>query len=120
MAILSTLSVADTGINQIDSLLYGTKWGSNAVTFSFPAVRSDWTGYYSGSEPYSNFIGLNSMQQDAARSALAGWSNVCNLNFTETTGGTGVIRFGTSSLPSTSWAYYPSRSEVGGDVWFEQ
>ena len=118
MATLSTMSVTDTGINQIDSLLCGTKWGSNVVTFSFPATRNDWTGYSSGSEPYSNFIALNSMQQAAARAALESWSNVCNLSFTETTGGNGVIRFGTSSLPSTSWAYYPSWSEVGGDVWF--
>lgn len=114
----STASVNITGVNQIDSLLSGYKWGSNNVTFSFPTTKSQYSGYLYNEEPNKNFIALNTMQQNAARSALAKWASVCNLTFTETTGGNGTILFGTSSLPSTSWAYYPTTNAWGGDVWF--
>lgn len=119
--IQSVAGVTKTGVNQIDSLLSGYKWETNNVTFSFPTSSlqyTGYTGYYSQRETSNNFQSLNSMQQNAARSALAQWASVCNLNFMETTGGSGSIRFGTSSLPETSWAYYPSSGDKGGDVWF--
>jgi serralysin len=113
-------SAISIGWNMVDSELSGRKWSTTNLTYSFATTGSTWTGYSSGTEPYTGFAALNSAQQAAARSALQAWANVCNLTLTEVTepGSSGVIRFGTSSEPTTSWAYLPSTSELGGDVWF--
>lgn len=120
MATLGTLSVGLSGVNQIDSLLNGRKWQSTNLTFSFMTSGSSWSGYVTGSEPYSGFRSLTSTQQNAAQKVLTAWASVCNLTFTEVTEpeSLGVIRLGYSSLPTTSWAYLPQSDETAGDVWF--
>jgi serralysin len=40
------------------------------------------------------------------------------VEITETDSTHAVIRYANSSVPSTSWAYYPSSDPPGGDVWF--
>lgn len=117
----NTTSVSPTGNNQIDSLLSGTKWQSKNITFSFATNSSFWPGYGRNEEPYVGFQPLTQLQKNAVRAALALWSNVSGLTFQEVsdTGfSSGTIRFGRSSLPSTSWAYLPTNADYGGDVWF--
>lgn len=118
----STSSVATTGDNAIDSLLYGTRWGSGSatteMTFSFGTSSSVYISGYT--EPTSGFGEFSTHQKDAARAALDYWSNVANITFTEVTDSASVagdIRFAKSSEPSTAWAYLPSSSAKGGDVW---
>lgn len=121
-----------------DSLLQGPLWGtgtgSTIITYSFPF--SDDPGYWStssatgygpsnGSEaPWdAEFAPLNAQQQDAARAALAVWSNVANIIFqevTETTANVGTLRFAFTSYEmegSAAYAYLPSDAPIGGDVW---
>ena len=116
MATLPILSVNPSGQAAVDSLLLGRKWSSNALTYSFrTSVSSD-------SDFATGFAPLNAAQQAAARQALARWAAVCNLTFTEVpdTDNGGIIRLGTcsSTIISTSAAYYPNADESGGDVWF--
>lgn len=114
-ASISTASAS--GINAIDSLLYGAKWSDNAISFSFPMAITEYFDYTADEMP-SGFIALSPQQQQAARSTLMAWASVCNLTFSETTGGNGTIRFGTTSDVLTSFAFMPSAVGYGGDVWF--
>jgi len=67
----STTTVTPTGNNQIDSLLYGKKWTSKNITYSFANNNSLWWGYNSYSEPNVGFKPLTTAQQAAVRSALS-------------------------------------------------
>ena len=121
-----------------DSLLEGPLWGTGTgttiITYSFPF--SDDPGYWStssvtgygpsnGSEaPWdSDFAPLTAEQQDAARAALAVWSNVANIIFqevSETTANVGTLRFAFTGYEMTgaaAYAYLPESSARAGDIW---
>ena len=78
----------------INSLIFGTQWASNSISYSFPPANSYWstdanTGYgptNSLTEPWSpDFAPLSSYEINAVRTALASWSSVANLHFNEVT-----------------------------------
>jgi serralysin len=128
---VSTISLS--GSNTIDSLIFGSKWGSGlgagvSLTYSFPAALSsywyaiDYPQY--SAEPWQATAVLNSAAQSAAISALATWSNVANITFTQVGDNistVGEIRFQwtspTVSNDGQAWAYYPSSTPKAGDVW---
>jgi hypothetical protein len=133
-----TTAVADTGVNSIDSLVDGNKWGGSvgqgvslSYSFGFSAGSAFWyssstTGKYSTlNEPHAtNAFALNATQQTAAQGALATWASVANLSFTQVSeAGTNVgdIRLTwTSAGVSGEWghAYTPEPgSPASGDVW---
>src|SRR3954467_9613234 len=58
----STVTVATTGNSYIDGLLFGTKWASASLTYSFPTSPSYYSTYTS-SEPQTNFKAFTSVQQ---------------------------------------------------------
>lgn len=115
--------VASTGDTNIDSLLAGVKWGGAAhagVTLTFSFENSGSTYLPGQHEPTNGFHELTEVQKAAARAALDYWSNVADVHFVEVAdddAGHGDIRFGRSNDPGTAYAYYPSSSELGGDVW---
>ncbi len=127
----------------IDSLLGDSKWGGvtgtgAALAFSFPWTTSS-TAIFAGyngatysllNEPQATYhYGLNAVQQSAVRDALAQWSAVANVSFSEvaeTTTNVGDLRFAwtSASQPTISgsaawgWASYPDNYwPSGGDVW---
>ena len=117
---ISTISTS--GDNAIDSLLQSYRWGSGSgtveMTYSFGTSSSVYISGYS--EPSNGFGEFSDHQKAATRSALDYWSNVANINFTEVTDSASVagdLRFAKSSDPSTAWAYLPTTSPKGGDVW---
>jgi serralysin len=116
-------SSTSSGNSTIDSLIYGTEWTSNTISFSFLSYSSYFIIGYSENNP--NFFPLNSSQKDATRSALQSWANVANITFVETTdtfSNVGDLRFGfsytLSNANSEAWAYAPETLPQGGDVWF--
>lgn len=118
----SVSSISTSGQNDIDSLLQSWRWGSGSgtvdMTFSFGTSSSVYISGYS--EPSNGFGEFSEHQKAATRSALDYWSNVANITFTEVTDSAtvaGDLRFAKSSDPSTAWAYLPSSSAKGGDVW---
>lgn len=117
----STTTVLKTNNPYVDSLLSGVKWLSGNLTYSFPQLASHY-GFNSGNgENLNNFETFNPVQQTAVRAVLKNYSAVANLNFTETTETAtnhATIRYAESDTPNTAWAYYPSTSQAGGDVWF--
>jgi len=126
-------NVADKGLNYIDSLLSGYKWGAGVgsattVTYSFPyasASTASWASNYSGSAEPNSASGLSAAQQASARFALASWAAVANVNFVaqaDSATSVGDIRFAWTGASgdgdSIAWAYYPNNYYAdGGDVW---
>lgn len=108
----------------IDTLLSSYSWSSNgtttALTYGFPTSGSNWSMYGTGSEPYNSFQALSATQAATCTEVLGLWANVANLTFTQVTEPQTVadIRFAITGASSTAWAYYPSTSQLGGDVWF--
>ena len=115
----------------VNALLYGTKWSGTApLSYSFanPGVSLYSSDYDLAdlpgiSSPYFVYA-LTANQQDAVRSALADWSSVANLSFTEvsdTAGGqVGDLRFGGYALTDSdtaAFAFLPGGSPIAGDVW---
>ena len=96
-----------------------------SLTYSFPTSASFYTGFmggaYGSGEPLSNFKAFTPVQQAAVTSALAMYSSVSNLTFTQITESstkTATLRYAEFDKPGTAWGYYPSSSPEGGDAWF--
>lgn len=131
----------DSGDPLIDPLVWlGYKWGSSGagtpvvVTYSFPTATSKWSNDYKvylANEPFNGFSAFTAAQQNAARTALALWSEVANISFqqvSETATEAGDIRFANSRSVTQSdaaaWAYTPFADGVhqfpeNGDIWFD-
>ena len=78
------------GTNNIDSLLSGQKWGGSTgtsvnLTYSFGSWDSWYVTDYDNGYPWSGFEALSSTQQNATVNALAAWSDVANIQFTQVT-----------------------------------
>jgi|GEM_PF-1023044 len=126
--------MAQTGLSSssaINSLLSTYQWGTSngksiSLTYSFPDTGSTWKTAYGDSEPFSpnSFASLNLTQRQNFRDALAVWSDVANINLTETldTSQQGDIRAAFTTLISGStaaYAYLPYSTSTAeaGDVW---
>ena len=122
-----------TGINTVDALLGGVKWGGAAgvgdtLSFSFP-YYGGMTATFAPGIPEATgqlHFGFNAVQAQAARGTLQAWADVANVTFrevAETASGStvGDLRFAYSSgdMDSGTWgqAYFPSTRPEGGDVW---
>lgn len=105
------------------ALIYGRAWGSKELTYSFTDSTADYTSgaYANRTELENGFKPFNAAQKAAAVRAFSLIESYTNLKFTEVTDAQGQgeadIRMAGSGAPSTAWAYYPSKSPVGGDVW---
>jgi VCBS repeat-containing protein len=116
-AVSTFSSTTDPGLNGV---LSGIKWATGSLTFSFPSSGSLYGTYGSSKEPSTGFEALTAAQQAATRAVLQMYSAVTNVTFTEVTETSSVhgdLRYAESDAPSTAWAYYPSTSPLGGDVW---
>ena len=126
-------SVPLSGANFIDAELYGTKWGGPvgtavSLTYSFASTGSYYSTAYSEygpttgvGEPWNSWE-LTATQKDVVRAALAEWSSLANITFTEVTDSAskaGEIRFGwTTAAEGQAHAYGPANLAKSGDVWF--
>lgn len=94
------------------------RWANpSQVTFGFPTtLPSDYSS--SGTEG-SGFMAFTASQMAATRDILQLYSDICNINFVETSGDTADIRLQNSNTLGSyeaAHAYYPGAG-VGGDVW---
>ncbi|MGE0748254.1 MAG: M10 family metallopeptidase [Rhodospirillales bacterium] len=118
--------VALPGRADLDSLVYGVKWGEAGggatLTFSFPTSAAVYAADYPKNAPGNNFEPFSEAQKAWAREALAEWSKVANVTFIEVDEAAGVagdIRFAkTSAGIGTAFAVFPAVHSAGGDVWF--
>lgn len=104
--------------NYINGLTDGRAWGSSYGTYGFPTAKAQ---YGAGYPEATTFKPLTAGQQKSARDTIANYNDVSGLNFFEL-GGAGATaataRYGYSDRPVTAYAYDPSTSARGGDVWF--
>ncbi|MCB8820889.1 FG-GAP-like repeat-containing protein [Microvirga rosea] len=131
MAIVGT--VGATGIQNIDALLSGYNW-IGPITYSFPDSALDYEPGYS--EASNGFGQVSFAQMQAVRYILEGTSpyaggpkmtlasieQLTNLSWagiTDAGFNSADLRIAQSaSANPTAYAYYPSSSPKGGDVWF--
>jgi hypothetical protein len=124
--VYSTFQPGTTGnfTNQdINGLLKGYAWNATTITYSFPTAASNYGSGYGLNEPYSGFQAATAAQQTVTRYALSLVSQYTGLNFveiTETNTVHATIRLANSSVPTTSWGYYPYTDNEAGDVWLGQ
>ncbi|CAB1367280.1 DUF4214 domain-containing protein [Denitratisoma oestradiolicum] len=128
-----------SGVTHIDALIDDFKWGGALgtganLTYSFPYLTSTtayWdtqdSGKYSSLNEPEGSSGLNAVQRQAVQGALAAWSNVANITFSQVADGqtnVGDLRFTWTSAAqenSVGWAFAPSSYWAsGGDVWLSQ
>lgn len=127
----TTYDVVESGDARIDGLLQTRAWDDAVVRFSFP-VSDDEYGNYAYDED-DGLIGATAAMQNAARFALDlnfgpaannGFAveGFTNLRVSETANTGAHLRYAqTEDDPfgnGTAWAYYPSTSAAGGDIWF--
>jgi serralysin len=114
---------APTYNNNTDALIYGTRWESTDISFSFTDNVSDYEEGYLNITNYQNgFQSFNTTQQNAVRYWIQNsCKNIALLNFTELTGASdrdATIRIASSSYPATAEAFLPQNFVEGGDAWF--
>ncbi len=120
-----SVDVVPTGEITVDGLLFGTRWNTPNLTFSFPAAAADYGADYAwaggAAEPADGFLPFTSQQAAGIRGVLEDFAAVAAIRFTETARGDGDLRFARSLSVDRdgafAWAYYPDAG-AGGDVWF--
>lgn len=131
----TTRPIAPTSNREIDALLGDFAWRSSILTFSVPEASSVWStdlalGYGSPTaygEPWRGLASIDDHEQEAFRIILAAWDRVSGVTFTETADTTstyGTLRIAKTERPESpqefAWAYFPSSSERGGDIWLNR
>lgn len=111
------VAVAPTGDDDIDGLLFGTKWTS-AVTFSFPDSSADYPSDYGYDEPLTGFAPLTTAQKQVFLKAADMVMEFCGISLTYTGTNTADIQIAQShAADPTAYAYYPWPTAEGGDIW---
>lgn len=110
-----------SGDDNIDAVVYSVdyKWGSSMMGVGTSVTYSFMTSLPSYHDSDSTFAEFNDAMKTAARSALDVWAAAANISFVEVSddGDGGQIRFGSNyQASSAGYAYYPSDSDIGGDV----
>ncbi len=108
-----------TSNQNINGVLSGNKWGGGTLTYSFPTASNQYEAGYSEA---SVFIPATEALKTATRFAMGLISQYTNLVTQEVAPTTVAdIRTAFSNDPvnnPTAYAYYPSDSTKGGDVWY--
>lgn len=109
-----------TSNTNTNGLLSGSKWGGSALTYSFPTLTSQYDAGY-GAELTNGFLTAPEATRVAIRYAMNLVSQYTNLTTTEvnpaTTQADVRVAFSNEANP-TAYAYYPSNSTAGGDIWY--
>lgn len=131
----TTRPILPASIVEIDALTGDFAWHASALTFSFPGVDSAWStdfalGYGSATaygEPWHELTPISTDEQAAFREIIKAWSTVSGVTFIETAdtaAGYGTLRVARTARPESpfeyAWAYFPSSSERGGDIWLNR
>jgi serralysin len=114
-------SAERAGNPSIDGLLFGMRWNSLELTYSFPQQASLYGQGYGLGEPDNNFEPLNGHQMEAARGIFNAISAATLLSFREIAETTSVhadLRLAMSDVPNPAWTYTIDDGAEGGDIWF--
>jgi serralysin len=115
----TSVSQGATSNTNINGVLSGVKWSGSTLTFSFPTVTTQYESGY-GTELTNNFMAAPEATKVAVRYAMNLISQYTNLVTSEISASTTAdirVAFSDAANP-TAYAYYPSNSTAGGDVWY--
>ena len=113
--LLRDSAVPASGDYRIDALLSGSTWSTATITYSF-YEDTIFGGTYYGTEAVSE---VSEPVKTNVRAIMAWYGTIINRTFVEaneTPSTFGQIRFMRSTAPAYAYAYYPSSSNLGGDV----
>ena len=106
------------------TLLSGSRWGSGTttthITYSFSTAASR---YSAGEAEFSRTVqSFSEADKATTRKLLATIEAVCNVHFEEVSDAeAGMVRYAYSAKPNdmgyAGYAFFPSTSEIGGNVW---
>jgi len=110
------------------ALLAGSRWasqdgnGPTLISYSFADAGS---GFNPAAAPFvASMSALSAADRETTRKVLANIEAVCNVRFIEvadTAASFGVLRYAYSQRPNdmgySGYAFYPSASDIGGDIW---
>jgi serralysin len=109
-------AVPASGDYRIDALVSGATWSATTITYSF-YEDTVFGGTYYGTEAVSE---VSEPVKTNVRAVMAWYGTMMNRTFVEVaetnTSTFGQIRVMRSTAPSYAYAYYPSGSNLGGDV----
>jgi serralysin len=119
-AAAGTVTVPATGNPDIDGVLSGVAWDSAVVTYSFPDSPSDYPPAPFYRDPtVPGFTELTPNQQHIVDTTMAMIESYTNLDIVFVGNDDADVMLAQSRVANpTSYAYYPSDSSRGGDVWF--
>ena len=114
-----------TGNQNVDAVLFGSKWNITNLTFSFPTSGTNYTGTSNKNHEADagNFVAFTAIQQAGVRYALGLISQFTGLTFTEvaeTNSSHANLRFSNTHASSVPSAYgnFPGVTDFAGDIWF--
>lgn|GEM_PF-1657818 len=120
-------TVGTSGFQNTDALIRGLKWVDPDLTYSFPDT---WAGDYPTSYPVGSSTATFNQATAGQQAVFVYWADqfaaVSGLSFSELDGATGALDEDQEatikmaydpSVAGTAFAYYPSSSNVGGDIW---
>lgn len=117
----TSTTVTSSGVSAVDGLLYGTKWSTPTLTYSFPDAVGDLGDYADPLNP-TYFGALDANQQASVEAALAQWARVSGLTFTEAANDADAdLRFYHYTDPGNLTmrvAGFPGNTPESGDVQF--
>jgi serralysin len=113
-----TSSAAKPSSSVISTLDSDLHWSVTSLSFGFTTSTSQYEAGEAPNGELSSYVSFGAFGRDIFRTALAQWDEVSGLSLTETSGTSDpVLKIAGSSARSTAWAYLPTTSAVGGDIW---
>ena len=112
----SVVAVGSAGVGDVDSLVYGYKWNTLRLTYSFPQSNAGFPQDYP--EAYNNFEALNAAQRAVVLTVFAQISQFTKLVFSEASDAAGELRFAMTDAVETAFAFLPGDIAESGDAWF--
>src|SRR4051812_43798015 len=94
MAKPGNVAVDLTGNQDIDGILWGYKWNTTTLTYSFPTSQFAYSDFFSGYESIQGFQAITSAQATAINQVLQDISGFANLTFVSSTDNHAALRFG--------------------------
>ena len=109
----------------IDSLISGAAWLSDAITYSFPDSSADYPpGFGDPQNPeVPSFAPFTALQQGVVQSLLQHISTLTELTFQQFTGAAdrdAQLRFAMTDGTGAAHAYYPGNYNEAGSAWFNK
>ena len=100
-------------------LIADDTWSITEITYAFPTDVSNYPSDYGLLGELDSFAAMPGSAVPLFEAAFRNYAEVINMDFRPAeTGETAVIDIASSTAGNFAWAYFPSTSREGGDMWF--